>query len=80
MFGVMASKFEVGVLVRCRASSRLVCWCNGEQVRGWCVGNKCWCDRKQVRGWCVFAVMAKKFEVGVNGVMASKFDVVVCFV
>ena len=36
---VMASKSEVGVF--CVMASKFevcVCWCDGEQVRGWCVG------------------------------------------
>ena len=42
----MASKFEVGVMMRWRARSRLVCWCKGEQDRG----------------GCVLGMMASKFE------------------
>ena len=39
MFGVMASKLEVGVCVgvMARKNEVAVCWCDDEQVRGCCV-------------------------------------------
>ena len=73
MFGVTTINFEFGVcLVRWRASSRLVCWCDDRQVRGWfvfCVMaikfevGVCWYVGGQDRGWCVGAIESK-FEVG----------------
>ena len=58
VFGVMASKFEVCVFAVMRACSRLVCRCDGEQVRGWCDGEqvrdwRVYCDGEQVRDWGV---------------------------
>ena len=51
MFGVMATELEVGVH-----------WCDGKQVRGWCVGVMASkfevavfrCDGEQVRGLGAF--------------------------